>query len=71
MNGEEREFRIYVESRGAEPVVRDICGEKDKDLAVAIVRAWFPNDYIHVREVLETAVETYPPAGSSVGRPRS
>jgi len=57
----EPEYRIYVDSRDGVPVVRDVCGEEKLALALAVVRAWFPNDHVYVREIMETVRHVYPP----------
>lgn len=58
---EEREYRIYTSSQNGVPVIRDICGDERLALALAIVRKWFPQDTVFVREVIEIVREVTAP----------
>lgn len=58
---EDREYRIYVSSRGEVPVLCDIYGDEHLAIAKAVVAAWFPKDTIFVREVIELVREVLAP----------
>ena len=63
---DEREFRIFVESHGDEPVRWGIMGEKNLEESLRGVRAEFPNKMIAVREVMETVVRIIRPDGTVI-----
>jgi hypothetical protein len=58
---EDREFRIYLSSKGDEPVSVGIIGEKELERQVDLVRSVNPADTIYVREVFESVVRVYKP----------
>jgi len=58
---EEPEYRIYASSQDGVAVIRDICGDERLKLALAIVKEWFPEDTIFVREVIEIVREVSMP----------
>src|SRR6266567_7652386 len=58
---EEPEYRIYASSQDGVAVIRDISGDERLRLALAIVREWFPEDTIFVREVIEIVREVTAP----------
>ncbi len=62
---EEPEYRIYVSSQDGVAVIRDICGDERLRLALGIVRGWFPNDTIFVREVIEIVREVTAPLNTA------
>lgn len=58
---EKPEFRVYVSSRGNEPVATDIVGEERLRDILSVVRNAHPIDIIYVREVHETVVRVIRP----------
>ncbi len=62
---EEPEYRIYASSQDGVPVIRDICGDERLRLALAVVREWFPEDTIFVREVIEIVREAAGPINTT------
>jgi hypothetical protein len=58
------EYRLYVDSMGGEPVVRDIKGKAALEAAISTTRLQYPQDRIYAREVLETVVMVIAPDGT-------
>ena len=58
---EDREFRIYLSSKGDEPVTGVIVGEKEMERQVDLIRNANATDTIVVREVFESVVRVYKP----------
>jgi hypothetical protein len=61
---EEREYRIYASEWGTRPVVVNIHGNEQLELAIRRVRGWLPDSIIYVREVFESVVRVEHPDGS-------
>lgn len=58
MSGEDREFRVYADSKGEQPVAT-AHGTKELDLLLRFERQRLPGNTLTVREVVETVIAVY------------
>jgi len=59
--GEEPEYRIYIDSRGSMPVLWMVIGEANLEEAIRFVARIYPRDTIYIRELTETVVRVIQP----------
>ena len=59
--GEEPEYRIYIDSRGSMPVLWMVIGGGNLEEAIRFVARIYPDDTIYIRELTETMVRVIGP----------